>query len=307
MKRKSLLKQTFVTLPFLLLCLIVFSSCKESETSAPAVTPPVVVAPPADLVAGTWADLFVANFDAGSDLTNWQAANRADYNSKNCLYVSSANSIKELDGKSSLCITAVKVGTDKYQSGNLETKDKFQPANNEELHFSASIKLLAQDSMGVFKGFSETYGAWPAFWTVKGDGWPTRGEIDIMETYSYGSGKPTRMASNLFYGLSPNVNLLNNKLEKPMTYTEGWHTYELFWKNLAGKITLTIMLDGVTTATYTDESMAELQLQNFGEHTMVLNLNVGDNYGIFDNTKINLFSKTLMYVDFAKVEKRIYK
>jgi hypothetical protein len=79
------------------------------------------------------------------------------------------------------------------------------------------------------------------------------------------------------------------------------------WKNIRGAVTVTIMLDSVVAATYTNASHADLRLENFDTHAMVLNLNVGDNYGIFDNSKIDLLAKTMMFVDYAKVEKRAYK
>ena len=304
--KKSKLYQV-VVLTVAASCSTLLISCKDKEIATPEVIPPVVVEVPKDLTAGAWSEVFVANFSNSAELSNWEAANRFDYNSKYCKYVSGANSIANLDDKSCLLITATKVSSNYYESGNLQTKTKYKPAKNEEYHFSASIKLIAQDENQVYKGFSQTYGAWPAFWTVEGEAWPTKGEIDIMEAYSYADA-PTKMASNLFYGTTANQNLLNNKLLMPITYSEGWHTYEMLWKDLNGKNTLTIMFDGVTTATYTNESLIEfLKIENFGAHNMVLNLNVGDNYGIFDNSKTNLFAKTMMFVDFAKVEKRIYK
>jgi hypothetical protein len=185
----------------------------------------------------------------------------------------------------------------------LKSNFTFKPAVNQEYHVSASIKLIAM-SGSTYEGFSSTYGAWPAFWTVQETNWPVNGEIDIMEGYSF-SGS-TRFTSNLFYGTSAGNNLLGNSCTKQYTVSEGWHVYDQYWQNVNGAVTLTIKLDGATVSTYTNSINGNLKLQNFGPHNIMLNLNVGSNsnVGIFNNSLINLFSKTMMWVDYVTVDKR---
>ena len=148
--------------------------------------------------------------------------------------------------------------------------------------------------------FYTTYGAWPAFWTVQGNQWPAYGEIDIVEGYTYST--YARYASNLFYGKGRNV--LGTTCERPYGVSEGWHIYDEYWANTNGVVSITIQLDGVTAATYTNAVNTKLKLENFGPHTIMLYLNVGDNYGIFNNSLINVFDKTMMWVDYVTVTKR---
>ncbi len=250
---------------------------------------------------GPWVETFVDGFDSGANIgTNWEKTNRTDYNSSLCSYSSSNPKIASLDSRSCLELSASKTGSN-YTSGHVKSFYSFQPGNNEEYRLRAYIKFLAK-SGSTYKGFGETYGAWPAFWTTNESVWPTKGEIDILEAYSFAG--PTRYASNLFYGTESLKNLLGNTAEKQYTNTEGWHTYQLRWKKKSGVATVEIYLDGNRVSSYDNSVNGNLKLENFDKHNVIFNLNVGSNTGIFDNSRINLFSNTYMYVDWVKVEKR---
>jgi len=248
--------------------------------------------------ASEWVTVFKDDFNSDGNLSQWIAAERFDYNSKVCKYLASVPVIATQEDNSCLVITATKNGKI-WNSGFLTSKISFKPGLNEEYRTTARIKFTAVKS-GNFVNFETTYGAWPAFWTVQGNRWPTYGEIDIVEGYTFGT--YARYACNLIYGKGRNV--LGTTCERPYSVGKGWHVYEQYWKNEKGSVSVIIMLDGQQVASYTNAVNPKLKLEDFGPHTVMLNLNVGDNYGIFDNSKINVFDKTMMWVDYVTIEKR---
>jgi Glycosyl hydrolases family 16 len=258
---------------------------------------------------GAWVRQLTDDFNAGSTFSNWSFAARKDYNSNYCTYSSGGSSISSRDFRSVLQIKATKTGTNAYSSSLLKSNYSFKPELNTEYRVSASIKLIAQNG-STFKSFTQTYGAWPAFWTVQETNWPKSGEIDILEAYSFNP-SATKAASNLFYGTTTGQNLLGNAAERqyPTSYSvdgnSGWHTYDCFWKNQGGVVTVTTKVDNVTIATYVNSSVSKLNLNNFGPHNIILNLNVGSNDSSFiDPAKINLEGNTYMWVDYVTVDKR---
>jgi len=261
-------------------------------------------------VAGApWVKQFEDTFDVGSGLSQWTKEQRADYNSWYCDYASSVPTTQWRDGKQCLEIKTTKLSTYKYQSGFISSHYQYKPENNTEYMLSANIKLVAMEG-GTYKSFTQTYGAWPAFWSVQQNAWPTKGEIDIMEGYSFAPNS-SRFASNLFYGTSSGTNQLGNSAERnypgnfDINGNGGWHLYESFWKMKDNVVTVTIKVDNVTVSTYTNSSAGNLNLNNFGPHSIIFNLNVGSKDSNFiDPNKINLFSTVMMWVDDVTVYKR---
>ena len=252
------------------------------------------------LKAGRWRVVFADYFTKGGNLNKWQKTNRADYNSNRCKYRSGNPRLVTFDNRDCLELSAYKSGNN-YISGHVKSNFSFKPGRNQEYRVTSRIKLIARQGR-TYKGFAQTYGAWPAFWTVNESNWPVGGEIDIMEGYSFGN--RARFASNLFYGTQTGQNLLGSSGERGYSVGEGWHKYEQFWRNENGRITVRIVVDNKQVAFYRNSTNRNLKLENFNRHNVILNLNVGSDTGIFDNSQINLFSRTYMYIDGVSVHRR---
>lgn len=278
---------------------ILFGSCSKNETVQP-ISHNEEIASEHNLKASNWQRVYTENFDNNDSWNRWSRTERFDYNSNKCYYVSSNPYIGYNDNKTCLVLTATKNGSI-WNSGHVKSYYEFKPGVNQEYHVVADIKVVAKNG-DQWLGFNSTYGVWPAFWTVQENAWPTKGEIDIMEGYSFGG--RSKFASNLFYGHSSGQNLLGTTCEREYPVGEGWHRYEQYWKNENGWVTVTIVVDGQVRSSYTNSVNGNLQLQNFGPHNIILNLNVGSNYNIFNNDWINVFSQTMMWVDFVNVDMR---
>jgi hypothetical protein len=286
---------------FPLIAMFVVLGCQKNESTKPALTTKLSVNNLATVaVASGFTNIFYDGFDAGSAITSkWAIETGADPNSSICNYSSSVPQIGSVDNTSSAIITATKNGT-----ANSYT------ARGEEMKFEARIKLIAI-SGGTFKGFAQTNGAWPAFWVVNGYQWPTHGEIDFMEGYSHaGTANATKFTSNVFYGTTVNQPFVgpNSAMNYPANFNpEGWHTYTCYWKNVAYGETVRYYVDGTLISTVTNNTFPGLRLDYFVNHNIVLNLNVGcTSYTpLFqNNTNLNLFDKTQMWVDYVAVDKQ---
>ncbi len=310
-----------------LITLSAFLSCEKetNEIVAPTSEPNTIVLNEG-LQAATkgYTLIFEDNFNKGSKLsTNWNLTNRADYNSSKCIYQSGKNKIVKHGNAYCLRIEATKAGN-KFNSGHLKSKKSFHPGWNEEVHIKGKVKLIARetvnkkDSKGNLirkngkivkttrnRNFKDTNNVWPAFWTVNESSWPTKGELDIMEGYSFGGSE--RYSSNLFYGKKVGKNDVGSKAERhyknfSSSSNGGWHTYDMFWKNSKGTISITMKVDGKTITTYSN-TPKEWDFAKFTKHNLIMNLNIGSDSGIFSKPA-KLFDRVYMYVDYVKVEKK---
>lgn len=281
----------------------VIVSCEQDNSFVEEISPEVESESLTD--RSSWQTIF---FDHFNNLSKWEKTNRADYNSETCKYKPwLATTVNIGNNNKALRLKAKKLGYNNFESGHIKSFRKFQPGNNQELSFKCKIKLQAKNNSGNVVPFHDTYGAWPAFWTVEENGWPTKGEIDIMEAYTFGNANKDKYACNMFYGTTPFRSNVSGTLQH---YTNkinptSWNTYEMRWKNKNGYREVNVYINGQHVKKYNNAIIPGLQLQKFTPHNIILNLNVGDSKTrIFDNSKVNLFNHTEMLVDWVQVQKR---
>ena len=146
-------------------------------------------------------------------------------------------------------------------------------------------------------------GTWPAIWTLGADinelgnyfgstygsvGWPSCGEIDIMEQNGWDK---TNLIGHLHYANS-NTNGYQN--EGGSTYIANssgeFHTYSLIWT----EDIIQILLDN--TVFFERENSQEIPYDN--QHYLLLNIAMGGNLG---GNIPNNFSESIMEIDYVRV------
>lgn len=199
----------------------------------------------AQAVPGTWNQSWADEFNTGqSDLGGWNydlGNGGPDLpgwgNNELENYTNSTDNVSVSDG--SLHIKAVADGKGGYTSGRIKTDSLFSQAYG---LFEFRAKLPTGQ------------GLWPALWMMpKGStygGWPTSGEIDVMESVGQSS---TQVQGTLHSGpawWADNVQtqtFANSGLMPGGFNTHDWHTYDLQWvKGTNGNPgTISWFVDGV--------------------------------------------------------------
>jgi beta-glucanase (GH16 family) len=174
-----------------------------------------------------WSDEFNGPAGAKPDPAKWSYKIGNKKNNEELQYYTDSEQNASMDGAGNLVITARKetppgsscwYGTCKYSSARIETAGKFSQAYG---RFEARIQVPSGR------------GIWPAFWTLgddpKGVGWPTKGEIDVMEILGQA---PSTVYGSL-HGPGYSGGAAVNKaytLPTGQSFADGFHTFAVEWE-----------------------------------------------------------------------------
>ena len=192
-----------------------------------------------------------------------------------------------LDGAGHLVIKAIKSGKG-YTSARLKTQGLFSRSHG---NWEASIK------------FDLTPGSWPCWWMLgngidSNPGWPSCGEIDIVELYGSSSVGPPD--TTVWSGDNSN-NPLSVDTTIPGGVDTNWHTWHLRWDGNTG--IMIFSKDAVPYVTVNPNQLANWPYGSAGhmpgtECFMLLNIAVGGDGG---GKVPSNFTSAEMLVDYVRV------
>jgi beta-glucanase (GH16 family) len=238
----------------------------------------------------TWSDEFNGTDGSLPDSAKWEMQTGGSGWGNNELETYTARAVNAAQRGGNLEINAMKeqyTGTDgitrEYTSARLQTKGRFTQTYG---RFEARIKMP--------KG----QGIWPAFWMLGNDidtaGWPTSGEIDIMETIGSQTASNTGSLHGPGYSGS---NPLNKTYTLPSgTFDTDFHVYAIEWE----PTTIRFYVDSTLYETRTTADVPTGSRWVF-DHPffMLLNVAVGGNWpGSPDSTTV---LPQTMLVDYVRV------
>jgi beta-glucanase (GH16 family) len=258
----------------------------------------------------TWSDEFN---NGNADLTGWSydLGGGGWGNNEKEVYTNSTQnvSVSTTAGVGALHIDAIATGTganQTYTSGRIKTQNLFSQAYG-------LFEFRAKLPSGT--------GLWPALWMMPKDsaygGWPTSGEIDVLES----RGDMMGLVQGTHHsGTDPgHLNSQTRKfsdtgLEPPGFTTADWHTYDLAWipgsTNKAGS--LKWYVDGVLYSTKSGDWTIPSSGVPAGDKDapfgkpfyVIINLAVGGNYV---GNAVNLAPGTYgMQVDYVRAYRSLF-
>ena len=220
-------------LPMLVMPLLTIGGCAgvDSGEQAP-------VAPSA------WVQLWSDEFDqpGGIDADKWEHSHDCSDHGNNeaqCYTDRSSNAYVDDDGILHI------VAREEIFSGPAHSPDhaEYNRSDTSKTKSYTSARLRTKGLFDFKYGRIEVrarlaggQGMWPAIWLLPTDwvygGWPSSGEIDIMEAVSLDTpGKPNQIHGSMNYGMKwPQWSATGTNYVSPRSFTRNFHTYLLEWE-----------------------------------------------------------------------------
>jgi len=211
-----------------------------------------------------WNDEFNGPANTAADASKWtyDLGNNGGWGNHELETYTSLPENSHLDGKGNLVIH-VESGTAGYSSARLKTQGLFAV---EYGRIEARIKLPSGQ------------GIWPAFWMLGADfatvGWPTCGEIDIME--NKGREPSTNHGTVHGPGYSGSNGISSSyTLPAGRTFADDFHTFSVQWSVSS----VAFYVDGVSYQTVTADAVADTAQWVFKKpFFLLLNVAVGGDF-----------------------------
>jgi beta-glucanase (GH16 family) len=273
-------------------------ACASGGPTPPAQPPPPPPPPPpANPWTQVWSDEFSGPAGSGLDTANWRYDTGDGCSQGNCgwgnnekEYYSSDTANIQLNGEGQLAIVARTApagltcyyGSCRYTSAKITTRGKVSVLPG---RVEARIKLAAGQ------------GLWPAFWMLGENigtvGWPTCGELDIMEN----RGSQPTMTSSAVHGPGYSG---NTPFAHPAAITANdFHVYAVEWDSQ----TIRYYVDGRVHFVVTRTGVQQYGNWVFSQpFYVILNQAVG---GHFDgDPQSDSILPATMFVDYVRVYRR---
>jgi F5/8 type C domain/Ricin-type beta-trefoil lectin domain len=257
--------------------LILLAGCLVTVVAAAVTGAPAAKADTVPPAPSGWTTVFGDNFAGAANsapaASNWFYDIGTGYGTGESEQTTNSTSNVYLDGSGHLVLKATDSnGT--WTSGRIEsTRDDFQAPPGGKLEMTASIEQ-PNPANGL--------GYWPAFWALgspmrTGGGWPTSGEIDMMEDVN---------------GLNEASQTLHDASNSPghaltacpgagSSCQTGYHTYSVIVdRTNTSAETLQFLMDGTVESTITEASVGTTAWQEAIDHGffIIFDLAMGGNY-----------------------------
>ncbi|MCM4157315.1 family 16 glycosylhydrolase [Gramella sp. AN32] len=221
-----------------------------------------------DEFEGDALDTSVWNYETGNGTNGWG-------NGEVQYYTNEEKNVKVENGN--LIITAIKEETNGfgYSSGRINTMDKF------EFTFGR-VEIKAKLAGGG--------GTWPALWALGANfdvvGWPTTGEIDIME---FVGNEPNRVQSALHFPGNSGGNAIFEGVSIENATSE-FHVFEVEWT----PETITFLVDGEVNFSFDNDEDKPFNKDFF----LIMNVAMG---GALGGAIDPAFTQSSMEIDYVRV------